>query len=696
MQFIQGQGLDAVLARAEAAPRPRPGRRRTPTRGRPGAGRRHRPGAARPAGSRTGDGREPDGDRGEPGAAPRTRPQPDRRPAAARLDRARRSLRASATSRRRTTTAAWPGSACRWPRRWPTPTSRASCTATSSRRTCCWTPQGTVWVTDFGLAKAEGTDDLTAHRRHRRHAALHGPGAVPGPVRPAQRRLRPGPDALRAADAAAGLRRRRPGPADRAGPARGAAAGRASSTRTIPRDLETIVLKAIAKEPAAALPDGRGAGRGPAAVPGRPADPGAAEPRRRSGLAVVPAQPGRGRVARGRDHAAGDDRGGGLDLGRAAGGEPPAGRSAERERPGEPLGLVPGPGPGRALQRPARPAVRRPRDPGPGRPPGRLPGCGGELRDEAIACLALADLRPVRTLAGRSLDEYRVAFDATFDRYAVSDAEGNVSLRRVADDVEVARLPRVGPCPASRGSSCASPPTGAGWPSATTSTSRRAGPRLGPAPGRAGPHPDPGGRLAVRLQPGRAPAGRGPVRRHDRPARRGLGPRAGAVRDRVPASSSAFPVRVPPRRPAGRGQQPDEPARSTSWTSSPGRWSPGSSTRRRRTSSPGAATAGGWRSAATTTASTCGTRPIRGRPLARLVGHEDKGLSVAFSRGGDVLVSTAWDDTTRLWDPERGRPLLRGAGQFPGPQRRRRSRGPAAEQPARSLGAGPGAGVSAR
>ena len=43
--------------------------------------------------------------------------------------------------------------------------------------------QGTVWVTDFGLAKAEGTDELTTHRRHRRHAAVHGPGAVPGPVR---------------------------------------------------------------------------------------------------------------------------------------------------------------------------------------------------------------------------------------------------------------------------------------------------------------------------------------------------------------------------------------------------------------------------------------------------------------------------------------------------------------------------------
>jgi hypothetical protein len=70
---------------------------------------------------------------------------------------------------------------------------------------------------------------------------------------------------------------------------------------------------------------------------------------------------------------------------------------------------------------------------------GVFPGRRGELRDEAIACLALADLRPSRPLEGRSLDEYRVAFDADFERYAVSDADCNVSLRRVADGVEVAR-----------------------------------------------------------------------------------------------------------------------------------------------------------------------------------------------------------------------------------------------------------------
>ena len=45
----------------------------------------------------------------------------------------------------------------------------------------------------------------------------------------------------------------------------------------MPRDLETIVLKAIAKEPARAVCDGGGAGGGPGELPGGPADRGAAE-----------------------------------------------------------------------------------------------------------------------------------------------------------------------------------------------------------------------------------------------------------------------------------------------------------------------------------------------------------------------------------------------------------------------------------
>ena len=46
--------------------------------------------------------------------------------------------------------------------------------------------EGTVWVTDFGLAKADDAEALTAGRRHRGHASLHGPRAVRRRVRPAR------------------------------------------------------------------------------------------------------------------------------------------------------------------------------------------------------------------------------------------------------------------------------------------------------------------------------------------------------------------------------------------------------------------------------------------------------------------------------------------------------------------------------
>jgi WD40 repeat protein len=44
--------------------------------------------------------------------------------------------------------------------------------------------------------------------------------------------------------------------------------------------------------------------------------------------------------------------------------------------------------------------------------------------------------------------------------------------------------------------------------------------------------------------------------------------------------------------------------------------------------------------------------------LSELTGHQDKVLHVAFSPGGDLLVSSGWDGTTRFWEPVRGRQLL--------------------------------------
>ena len=65
--------------------------------------------------------------------------------------------------------------------------------------------QGTIWVTDFGLAKAEGCRRADQPRRRCRHVTLHGAGAVPREGGPAVRRLQPGSDALRDAHARAGV-----------------------------------------------------------------------------------------------------------------------------------------------------------------------------------------------------------------------------------------------------------------------------------------------------------------------------------------------------------------------------------------------------------------------------------------------------------------------------------------------------------
>ena len=95
--------------------------------------------------------------------------------------------------------------------------------------------RGTVWVTDFGLAKADEGDELTHTGDIVGTLRYMAPERFAGQVRPAQRRLRPGADALRAADPAAGVRRGRPQRADRAGHARGAAAAARRSTRDPPR-----------------------------------------------------------------------------------------------------------------------------------------------------------------------------------------------------------------------------------------------------------------------------------------------------------------------------------------------------------------------------------------------------------------------------------------------------------------------------
>jgi len=67
-----------------------------------------------------------------------------------------------------------------------------------------------------------------------------------------------------------------------------------------------------------------------------------------------------------------------------------------------------------------------------------------ELRNEAIACLALADLRLTQSVNAAAADMTLLKFDAAFERSARSDGRGTISVRRAADNAELLSLPGPG------------------------------------------------------------------------------------------------------------------------------------------------------------------------------------------------------------------------------------------------------------
>jgi WD40 repeat protein/Tfp pilus assembly protein PilF len=63
-----------------------------------------------------------------------------------------------------------------------------------------------------------------------------------------------------------------------------------------------------------------------------------------------------------------------------------------------------------------------------------------ELRNEAIACLALPDVRIAKEWEGYPPNSTNIDFDDNLERYARVNRQGHVSVRRVADDEEIIHL----------------------------------------------------------------------------------------------------------------------------------------------------------------------------------------------------------------------------------------------------------------
>jgi WD40 repeat protein len=53
-----------------------------------------------------------------------------------------------------------------------------------------------------------------------------------------------------------------------------------------------------------------------------------------------------------------------------------------------------------------------------------------------------------------------------------------------------------------------------------------------------------------------------------------------------------------------------------------------------------------------------------GRPRSVMRGHQRTGVAASFTRGGDLILSTSFDGTTRLWDPLRAQQVVRAPGRL--------------------------------
>jgi hypothetical protein len=272
------------------------------------------------------------------------------------------------------------------------------------------------------------------------------------------------------------------------------------------------------------------------------------------------------------------------------------------------------------------------------------------LRNDAIACLAVPDVTPGPAWDGFPPGTIQLAFDGPMQRYARSDGRSSISVRRVADDQEILRLNTRGCAAYSLEFSpdglhlAANCGTGGGEPNQAfrvweVDRGREVVRTRGRLPGRSFAF-SPDGRL---LATGRSDGTLVVYRLPD-----------GQEAHRLPWG----PVRHISFHPDGRRLTLTAATRVQVVDVATGEVT-------RSYSHPFTVNATAWSPDGRFLASACSDWSIvlwdaaePGRPLHVLRGHLSLVNQVAFNHAGDLLASSGWDETVRLWSPFTGTLLV--------------------------------------
>ncbi|MBI3865187.1 MAG: protein kinase, partial [Planctomycetia bacterium] len=283
-----------------------------------------------------------------------------------------------------------------------------------------------------------------------------------------------------------------------------------------------------------------------------------------------------------------------------------------------------------------------------------------ELRDEAIACLALVDIQPGREWEGRPAGTTIATFDGQLARYARSDENGAISIRSVAGDEELRRLPP--------------PPEGPAWVLLFSRDGRHL----------AAKHHQPGDEAASRVQVWNLETGQLVLRPAETmhhsacdfsPDGRQLALgttggeivlydlSTGEITRRLTGKPLAHTLRFHPTQPwLAISSLPSAVVEVCAIDGGAVLFS---------LPHPAGVRGVAWRGDGRFLAAACANYhvyvwnadpPQPREPFAVLQGHLAEVTGVVFSVAGNILVSTGWDGTTRLWDPANRRELVSALG----------------------------------